>query len=314
MKSNKKSISPFSVIICSILVLYAVILFLFLYWGVITALKSYDDFTKTGGIGNNAFGLPRLYGTELSSRGRLLWPWEWEFMNFVNVAQFFEVEHPITGEPIPFYEQLAYTFLYTFGCAFFSTLCPCIVAYATQKFKFGFNKVVDILVIISMSLPIIGAQASMLSLMSRWGLYNTMLGLYIQKFHFANMYYLMFSAIFKGVSKEYYEAAYIDGANEFQIMLKIAFPLVLPSFGLVYLLYFITYWNDYQTLLIYAPARPTIVYGLFKVMTESTGGSIRGQTPVQMAGCMLITMPVIALFIIFRNKLMGNLTIGGVKE
>ena len=74
------------------------------------------------------------------------------------------------------------------------------------------------------------------------------------------------------------------------------------------------YWNDYQTLLIYAPSHPTIVYGLFKVMTDSSGSSVRGQVPVQMAGCTLVTVPVIMLFIIFRNKLMGNLTIGGVKE
>ena len=188
------------------------------------------------------------------------------------------------------------------------------MAYATQKFQKKFNKVIDILVIISMTVPIVGSQSSMLSLMHGLGIYDTFLGLYMQKFYFGNMYYLMFSAVFKGVASAYYEAAYIDGASEWQVMVKIALPLVLTSFGLIFLLNFITYWNDYQTLLIYAPSHPTIVYGLFKVMTDSSGSSVRGQVPVQMAGCMLVTLPVITLFIIFRNKLMGNLTIGGVKE
>lgn len=312
MKLHKKSISPISIILGIVLVLYSIILLCLLYWGIITAMKSNNDFV----LGENNFlGLPRLY---YKGKGGVLPPWEWEFENFSNVTKFFDLKDLVRNgrriRSIPYTTQIMYTLLYSLGCSFFATLCPCIVAYATQKFKYGFNKIVDILVIISMSVPIIGSQASMLSLMHGLGIYDTFLGLYMQKFYFGNMYYLMFSAVFKGISKEYYEAAYIDGATEWQVMIKIAIPLVLTSFGLVFLLYFITYWNDYQTLLIYAPSHPTIVYGLFKVMTDSTGASVRGQVPVQMAGCTLVTMPVIILFIIFRNKLMGNLTIGGVKE
>ena len=312
MKIRKKTISPVSIILGAILVLYSIILLLLLYWGVITSMKSNNDFV----LGENNFlGLPRLY---YKGQGGVLAPWEWEFENFSKVTQFFDIKDLVRNgrriRSIPYATQIIYTLLYSVGCSFFATLCPCIVAYATQKFNKGFNKVIDILVIISMTVPIIGSQSSMLSLMHGLGIYDTFPGLYIQKFYFGNMYYLMFSAVFKGVSKEYYEAAYIDGASEWQVMVKIAFPLVLTSFGLVFLLHFITYWNDYQTLLIYAPSHPTIVYGLFRVMTDSSGASARGQVPVQMAGCTLVTLPVILLFIIFRNKLMGNLTIGGVKE
>ena len=312
MKANKKIISPIAVALGIILTLYSIILLSLLYWGIITAMKSNNDFV----LGNNNFlGLPRLY---YKGRGGILAPWQWEFENFVNVAKFFDLKDLVRNgrriRSIPFSTQLMYTLLYSLGCSFFATLCPCIVAYATQKFKYGFNKVVDIIVIICMTVPIVGSQASMLSLMHGIAIYDTFPGLYMQKFNFGNMYYLMFSAIFKSVSKEYYEAGYIDGATEFQVMIKIAVPLILTSFGLVFLLNFITYWNDYQTLLIYAPSHPTIVYGLFKVMTDPSGSSVRGQIPVQMAGCTLITLPVIVLFIIFRNKLMGNLTIGGVKE
>ena len=312
MKSNKKSISPVSIGLGLILVLYSVILLLLLYWAVITAMKSNDDFV----LGKNNFlGLPRLY---YRGQGGILAPWEWEFENFANVINFFDIKDLVRNgrriRSIPFLTQVSYTLMYSIGCSFFATLCPCIVAYATRKFNYAFNKVIDALVIIAMTVPIIGAQASMLKLMHSLNLYDTFLGLYMQKFYFGSMYYLMFSAVFKGISKEYYEAAYIDGANELQVMVKVAIPLVLTSFGLIFLLHFITYWNDYQTLLIYAPSHPTIVYGLFKVMTDSTGSSVRGQIPVQMAGCTLITLPVIILFIIFRDKLMGNLTIGGVKE
>ena len=188
------------------------------------------------------------------------------------------------------------------------------MAYATSKFNYKFNAVIDTIVIVTMILPIIGSSVSMISLLHQLKIYDTFFAVYVQKFNFPHMYYLVLSAIFRGIPKDYYEAAHIDGATEWQVMCRISFPLIINSLGLVYLLFFIQYWNDYNTLLYYAPSHPTIIYGLFRIMTDPSGSSSRGQLPIQMAGCMIIVVPVIILFIIFKDKLMGNLTIGGVKE
>ena len=84
MKIRKKTISPVSIILGAILVLYSIILLLLLYWGVITSMKSNNDFV----LGENNFlGLPRLY---YKGQGGILAPWEWEFKNFVSVTQFFD--------------------------------------------------------------------------------------------------------------------------------------------------------------------------------------------------------------------------------
>lgn len=314
MKNNKKSISPASVALCVLLVVYSLVLILVIYWAFITSVKTNNDY-GVGDIKNNFLGLPRFFKTE---RGDVLAPWDWAWGNFASVFKFFNIEVDREGWPndtvITFPMQVIYTVIYSVGCAFFATLCPCIVAYATRKFNYAFNKVIDIIVIICMTVPIIGAQASMLSLMHATELYDSFPGLFMQKFNFGNMYYLMFSAIFKGVSKDYYEAGYIDGASELQIMTRIAIPLVLTSFGLVFLLNFITYWNDYNTLLVYAPSHPTLGLALFQIITSPPGDTERGYPVVQMAACMIITMPVLVLFIIFRNKMMGNLSLGGVKE
>ncbi len=186
-----------------------------------------------------------------------------------------------------------------------------MLLFILDKRKTGYC---GIIVLLTMIIPIVGSSMSMVDFMYKMRLYDTFPGLYVQKFNFANMYYLIFSGVFKGVSKEYYEAAHIDGASEWLVMTRIAFPLVMTTFGLVVLLHFIQYWNDYSTLLVYAPSHPTIAYGLYRIMTDPTGSSDRGSTPVQMAGCILIVLPTMILFLIFRDKLMGNLTIGGVKE
>ena len=307
-KQIKNKISAGAMIAGVILVLYTIIMVFFIYWALVTSMKTNDDFV----IGKNYLGLPK------SLQGEVLTPWEWEWGNFATIVQFFEVKNVFRKGrmilSIPFGTQAIYTVLYAGGCAFFGTLIPCIVSYATSKFNYKFNAILDGICIVSMIIPIVGSQISMVSLLNTLNIYDSFIGLYLMKCHYANMYYLMFAAIFRGVSKEYYEAAYIDGANEFSVMIKIAMPLVATSFGLIFLMFFIQYWNDYTTLMLYAPSHPTISYGLFKVMTDPPGGTARGYTTVRMAGCVIIVMPVIVIFLIFRNKIMGNLTIGGVKE
>ncbi len=305
---KKKNISPATVILFVVLVLYAAFLLSIVLWAFSTAMKTDTDFTSY----SNYMGLPRDDRTR-----KLLAPWAWQWKNFATAVRYL----PVTGiyrggraVTVPFAMQVVYTLGYAVVCGLLSTICPCIMAYATSKFHYKFNKVIDTIVIITMIVPIVGSQVSMVSLLHKLHLYDTMWGLYMQKFSFAGMYYLVFASVFKGVSKEYYEAAHIDGASEWSVMVRVAMPLVLTSFGLVFLIFFIQYWNDYQTVLLYAPSHPTVAYGLYRMMTDAAGSSERGVTSVQMAGCILIVIPVIVLFIVFRNKLMGNLTMGGVKE
>lgn len=307
-KNGKDKLSIVSVVLCAILVVYACVLLMLLLWAVLTAVKSNDDFV----LRSNYFELPKHWLTR-----DLLAPWDWEWINFSKIIKYFQVEGIYrNGREIrvPFATQVVYTVLYAGGCSLLSALCPCIVAYATSKFLYKFNKAIEIIVLVTMIVPIVGSAMSMVDFLHKMNLYDTFIGLYVQKFYFANMYYLVYAAVFKGVSKEYYEAAHLDGASEWAVMTRVAFPLVLNSFGLIVLLQFISLWNDYSTLLVYAPSHPTISYGLYRIMTDSTGASERGSTPIQMAGCVLIIIPTTILFLVFRDKLMGNLTMGGVKE
>ncbi len=309
MKKTMKDKQSIAVIVLGVgLMLYAVILLLLLFWGVLTSLKTDDDFL----LRQNYFFLPKDPDT-----GNLLWPWDWDWANYSSATTFLKITGLYrNGRPVsvPFETQVFYSIIYAGGCALVGALCPCLMAYATSKYDYKICRVIDSIVVIVMIVPIVGAQISLVSLLHSLKIYDTWLGIFLPKMSFTGMYYLMFSAIFKGVSKEYYEAATIDGASELTLLVKIAFPLVINSFALIVLLLFIQYWNDYQTLLIYAPSHPTITYGLFRIMTDPTGSSERGSTGVQMASCVIIATPIIILFIIFRNKLMGNLTIGGVKE
>ena len=122
----------------------------------------------------------------------------------------------------------------------------------------------------------------------------------------------LFRNFFNGIPNDYLEAATIDGANNYQIMLKIIFPLVFSTTMGILILSFIACWNDYYTQMIYLQRMPTIAYGLFD--SQSYGDSAASSvTTVRLAVCFVACVPTLILFALFRKKIMENIVVGGVK-
>ena len=109
-----------------------------------------------------------------------------------------------------------------------------------------------------MIIPTVGNLPSELQMVVSLNLYNKIYGLWLLKANFLGMYFLMFYGVFKAFPASFTEAAKIDGANNWTIMIKIAFPLVFNVMSTVLLINFINFWNDYQTPLLYMPAYPTV--------------------------------------------------------
>ncbi len=208
-------------------------------------------------------------------------------------------------------QLLLNSIVYAGGCALVSTLCQCIAAYLTAKYDFQFSKIVYTVVIIAMIIPIVGALPSEMQVLRSMGLYDNLLGIYILKMNFLGMYFLVFYAIFKSLPWSYAESAFIDGASHFKVMTRIMLPLVQTTFLAVFLLNFIIFWNDYQGPMLYLPSFPTASYGIFYAKFNSTDGLTNEQS--QLASCVLAAVPVIILFLLFQKRLMGNLTVGGIK-
>ena len=88
-------------------------------------------------------------------------------------------------------------------------------------------------------------------------------------------------------------------------------PMVRTTILALFILGFIGSWNDYQTPMVYLPSMPTIAYGLFRFRYSSD--SLVSAIPMQITGCVVVMIPIMILFIVFRNKIMGNLALGGIK-
>jgi ABC-type glycerol-3-phosphate transport system permease component len=109
----------------------------------------------------------------------------------------------------------------------------------------------------------------------------------------------------------------MDGASQFGILCKIILPLSMKTIGSVLLIQVISLWNDYQVPLLYLPTHPTIAYAtyLFTDATKAIGltGEFRGRIYYEVSACMLLALPILIIYVIFNKKLMGDLSMGGIK-
>ena len=98
----------------------------------------------------------------------------------------------------------------------------------------------------------------------------------------------------------------------FNILISVILPLSIKMIASVWLLQFVHFWNDYQTPLLYMPNRPTISYGLYR-FSNSVNAEL-STVPMQLMGSMVVFIPILLVFIIFQKRLMGNISMGGLKE
>lgn len=292
-QANKQKTPLFAIIVLVVLIVYMISLILPMVWALYTSVKGVIDFQ----IDSIFPMLPLDFE-----------PYVKAFNSFVML-----VDDGKGGTMNVAFEGMMFNSLfYSLGCALIQTSVICVTAYTTSRFNFKFDKVIYNTVIITMILPIVGSLPSELRMARLFGLYDKLYGMFVMKAHFLGMYYLVFHAMFRGIPKDYDEAAYIDGADNFSIFFKIILPLASGTFLTIALINFIGYWNDYTTPLVYMPNHPTVAYGLYEFVQSPVGDRVH--KPVKLAACMLVFIPNFAMFLIFRNKLIGNISMGGLKE
>lgn len=323
-RSIKKTVTVTKVvfvILFVVLALYALIMLSSLLWGLITSLKSSNDFENFG----NVIGFPNIsvegtpYAGIPSGRDALL-----KLANYKIVLEKFvitrrAVYYGLGPEQIVhtckagFGELLVNTLLYTVGGALIYALMPALTAYLCAKYPYKLSAIIVVVYTLMMCMPIVGSTPFELTFLRNTGLYDNIIGNYIQKMTGSGMYFFVYLAYFKGTSETYREAAQIDGASQLRIMTTIYFPLAIKIIATVFLIQFVALWNDYQTPLLYLPTHPTLAYAVYYVSYEAFEPALY-HTPPRIAGLMLLAVPIVILFAIFKDKLMGDISLGGIKE
>ena len=292
-KNNKISrrMDAFQIILYVIVAVYCLSMVYVLLFGLINSLKDATDFEWL-----NPFGFPhKEFG--------------WKFDNYSKVLKEFKVSSmSMGGEEVGFMGMFVNSLLYAVFMSLFSMATQIMVAYAIAKYDFKLKPLLYGVAVIVMLLPIIGSLASEVQMADTFNFRNNLLGICLMKCKYAGLYFLVFYATFRSVSWTYAEAAQIDGAGHLKIFIEIMLPLIKSTVFAVFILLFIEFWNDYYTPMIFLPQSPTMSYGLFVFQTDN-----RASQPIQLAACLLTCLPILVLFVVFKNKIMGNVTMGGLK-
>ena len=288
----------FKIVCCAVLAMYSLSLIVTFGWGLINSVKDSLFFNVD----------PLLF----SKNGTLFAGNMFNFANYFDAVNNFKVTIPYgTGQKVLDFPIMAvYSVIYSTGAAILQTVSCCAMAYISAKYDFKFSKVIYFIVVLTMVLPIVGALPSELHVLKMLGIYDSFAGSFAIAFTFQGVHFMIFHAVFKAVPKDYTEASMLDGAGHWRIFLSIILPLAKNAFFTVFLLKFIVYWNDYQAPLVYMPSFPTLAYGLHRF--NFSAGSV-STVPHKLAGCFIVFLPVFVIFIFAHNKLMGNISVGGIK-
>jgi trehalose/maltose transport system permease protein len=212
-----------------------------------------------------------------------------------------------------FVRSLANSAIVSLTTTFLGVIVGAFAAYALARLKMSFKFILLGIVLSISTFPQIAIAAPLFRLWTDIGLYNTLIGLVIPYLTFAlplSIYILV--SFFREIPRDLEEAALVDGATNFQAFRKVIVPLAAPGLATTAILAFIAAWNEFLlavTLTSSRAARTTPV-----AISQFTGSS-QFEIPLgtQSAASVIISIPLIALVLLFQKRIVAGLTAGAVK-
>ena len=243
-----------------------------------------------------------------------------------------------------YFKAFTNTLFLSIASALMQTFVACLVGYGLSKFKFKGNKLVMLVVVITMVIPHNTLKLSMLRhftsfdighimSMGGTGILGTIFGkkidlvntfwpfiiLSITGLAFKNgLYIYMMRQFFKGVPDELEESAYVDGSGTFRTFLQIILPLSVPMMITIFLFSFSWQWTDnfYTKLFLMGSERPWMMPDLVSkipdhLVTEYAGQSVYYGVIKNTAAIMIIA-PLVIMYLFCQKYLVQGIERSGL--
>ena len=186
------------------------------------------------------------------------------------------------------------------------------VGYAFARLRWPGRTVAFGLLLATMMLP---QQVTMIPSFVIWkslGWYNTLNPLWIGAWTGSAFFIFLMVQFMRTIPKELEEAARIDGLNTVQTWWYVIVPLVKPTLAAIAIMVFMASWNDFlgPLVMLRDQGRFPLSLGLFGLNIDQQLG---GGWTVIMAGNMLMTLPVVAVFFLFQRYFIEGVTVSGMK-
>ena len=268
------------IIVYILLGIWAIIVLFPFYWMLLSSFKSYGDY--------NAESVPQ----------------------FITLSPTFE-NYTIAFTSVPLLDYFLNTIIFTVltTALMLVIIIPAAFAFARLNFK-GKN----ILFVIFLSLMMIPNELVIITnfvTITELNLRNTFTGLILPSV--TSVFYLyLLKENFAQIPDELYYAAKMDGTRDFKYMTHVMLPICRPTVVTVTILKVIECWNSYVwPRLITDDENYFLVSNGIQQIRENGFG--RENVPAMMAAVVVISIPLIALFLVFRKRIMAGVARGGTK-
>ncbi|MBE6968339.1 MAG: carbohydrate ABC transporter permease [Ruminococcaceae bacterium] len=203
------------------------------------------------------------------------------------------------------------TFVFTVITTALMLVVIVLAAYAFARLNFRGKNLVFTLFLALMMIPNELVIITNFVTITNWDLRNTFLGLILPSVTSVFYIYLL-RENFAQVPAELYYAAKVDGTSDMKYLWKVMLPICRPTVVTVVILKVIECWNSYVwPRLITDEESHFLVSNGIQAIRENGFG--RENIPAMMAAVVVISVPLIILFLIFRKKIMEGVSRGGTK-
>ena len=269
-----------STVVHILLSLWAVIVLFPFYWMVLTSLKSYSAY--------NSEYIPKFFTLSPT------------LQNYVDA---------FTAVPLGRY--FTNTLVFTLITTLLMLAVITLAAFAFARLEFKGKRLAFTLLLSLMMIPNELVIITNFVTITDLGLRNTFTGLILPSVTSVFYIYLL-KENFAQIPDELYYAAKVDGTSDFKYLTKVMIPICSPTMVTIVILKVIECWNSYVwPRLITDDENYFLVSNGIQAIRESGFG--RENIPAMMAAVVVISVPLIALFLIFRNKIMDGVSRGGTK-
>jgi len=268
------------ILIYALLVLWAVIVLFPFYWMVLTSVKSYSAY--------NSEYVPSLITINPTLE---------------NYVQAFT--------QVPLARYLLNTLIFTVITTAIMTVVAVLAAFAFARLQFRGKNIVFALFLSLMMLPNELVVITNFVTITNAHLRNTFPGLILPSVMSVFYVYLL-KENFEMVPDNLYLAAKVDGTSDMKYLLRVMVPICRPTIVTIIILKVIECWNAYvwPRLITDDPNYFLVSNGIQELRENGFG---RENIPAMMAAVVVISIPLIVLFLIFRNKIMAGVLRGGTK-
>lgn len=200
--------------------------------------------------------------------------------------------------------------LLVIGTVVVNVLLSSMVAYSLSRFEFTLKKVYFLLFSLAMLVPSFIAEITRFGIIGKIGLYDTLFAPMIIYISTDILQIYVYKQFIDQIPYSLDESARIDGCSYFTIYWKIIFPLILPATATLIILKSVDILNDMYTPYLYMPSAENAT--LTTMLMNYVGRS--GSWAKLSAAIVLVMLPTIIMYLIFKKKILSGIVAGAVKE